>query len=56
VDLFFDKVLVMAEDPDVRRNRLQLLISLDQLFTEDADLSQIEKSNVDAPTSAPAIR
>ncbi|MGA2074666.1 MAG: glycine--tRNA ligase subunit beta [Terriglobia bacterium] len=52
VDLFFDKVLVMAEDPEVRRNRLQLLIALDRLFTEDADLSQIEKANVDAPTSA----
>jgi glycyl-tRNA synthetase beta chain len=51
VDAFFDKVLVMAEDPDVRRNRLQLLFSLDRLFTEDADLSQIEKPNVDATTS-----
>ncbi|MGD0127908.1 MAG: glycine--tRNA ligase subunit beta [Terriglobia bacterium] len=53
VDLFFDKVLVMADDPEVRRNRLQLLIALDRLFTEDADLSQIEKANVDAPTSQP---
>jgi len=53
VDLFFDKVLVMAEDPEVRRNRLQLLMALDSLFTEDADLSQIEKANVDAPTSEP---
>jgi glycyl-tRNA synthetase beta subunit len=40
----------MAEDPEVRRNRLQLLIALDRLFTEDADLSLIEKANVDAPT------
>ena len=54
VDLFFDKVLVMAEDPEVRRNRLQLLIALDGLFTEDADLSLIEKANVDAPTSPSA--
>jgi glycyl-tRNA synthetase beta chain len=52
VDVFFDKVLVMAEDPNVRRNRLQLLFALDRLFTEDADLSQIEKPNVDASTSA----
>jgi len=52
VDDFFDKVLVMAEDPQVRRNRLQLLFALDGLFTEDADLSQIEKPNVDASTSA----
>jgi glycyl-tRNA synthetase beta chain len=50
VDDFFDKVLVMAEDPEVRRNRLQLLFTLDGLFTEDADLSQIEKPNVDAST------
>ena len=52
VDAFFDKVLVMAEDPDVRRNRLQLLFALDRLFTEDADLSQIERPNVDASTLA----
>jgi glycyl-tRNA synthetase beta chain len=50
VDHFFDTVLVMAEDPEVRRNRLQLLIALDRLFTEDADLSLIEKANVDAST------
>jgi glycyl-tRNA synthetase beta chain len=50
VDTFFDKVLVMAEDPDVRRNRLQLLFALDRLFTEDADLSEIEKPHVDAST------
>jgi glycyl-tRNA synthetase beta chain len=50
VDTFFDKVLVMAEDPELRRNRLQLLVALDQLFTEDADLSEIEQSNVDAST------
>ncbi len=59
VDLFFDKVLVMAEDPEVRRNRLQLLVTLDRLFTEDADLSEIEKPNVDASTlgkSAPTAR
>jgi len=56
VDLFFDKVLVMAEDPEVRRNRLQLLIALDRLFTEDADLSLIEKPHVDASTSVPATQ
>jgi glycyl-tRNA synthetase beta chain len=51
VDVFFDNVLVMAGDPDVRRNRLQLLFTLDRLFTEDADLSEIEGPNVDASTS-----
>jgi glycyl-tRNA synthetase beta chain len=45
VDAFFDKVLVLAEDPAVRRNRLHLLFALDRLFTEDADLSQIEKAS-----------
>jgi glycyl-tRNA synthetase beta chain len=51
LDAFFDNVLVMAEDPGVRRNRLQLLLTLDRLFTEDADLSKIERPNVDASTS-----
>jgi glycyl-tRNA synthetase beta chain len=46
VDVFFDKVLVMAEDPDMRRNRLKLLFTLDHLFREDADLSEIEKPTV----------
>jgi glycyl-tRNA synthetase beta chain len=42
VDLFFDKVLVMADDKEVRQNRLRLLSRLDELFTSIADLSQIE--------------
>ena len=53
VDLFFDRILVMAEDPEIRRNRLQLLLELDRLFREDADLSEIEApqvSDVDTPT------
>ncbi|MDE2882476.1 MAG: glycine--tRNA ligase subunit beta [Acidobacteriota bacterium] len=41
---FFDKVLVMAEDDDVRENRLALLARLDALFSEVGDLSQIEAS------------
>ena len=39
---FFDNVLVMAEDPAVRANRLALLARLDALFSEVGDLSQIE--------------
>ncbi len=39
---FFDDVLVMAEDPAVRANRLALLARLDALFSEVGDLSQIE--------------
>ena len=44
VDAFFDDVLVMAEDPAVRANRLALLARLDALFSEVGDLSQIEAS------------
>jgi glycyl-tRNA synthetase beta chain len=46
VDLFFDKVLVMAEDKGVRQNRLRLLGRLDQLFSSIADLAQIESSTL----------
>jgi glycyl-tRNA synthetase beta chain len=52
VDLFFDKVLVNAADPDVRRNRLTLL---DQLLHESsaiADFSEIVAT--DAPAQADA--
>lgn len=41
VDLFFDKVLVMADDPVVRANRLALLRELADLFLGIADISQI---------------
>ena len=41
VDAFFDKVLVMAQDPAVRSNRLALLNQLAKLFLSLADISQI---------------
>lgn len=41
---FFDDVLVMAEDPAVRANRLALLARLDALFRGVGDLSQIESA------------
>lgn len=41
VDSFFDEVLVMAKEPHLRENRLALLNSLDLLFTQVADLSEI---------------
>ena len=46
VDLFFDKVLVNAPDPEVRRNRLTLLHNLLTEFSTIADFSEIvtEKS------------
>src|SRR6202008_3920325 len=41
VDFFFDKVLVMAEEADVRRNRLALLGSLLKEFSTIADFSEL---------------
>ncbi len=41
VDSFFDKVLVMAEDHAIRKNRLDLLARLSRLFLTVADISQI---------------
>ena len=41
VDLFFDKVLVNAPDPEIRRNRLTLLRSLLAEFSTIADFSEI---------------
>jgi glycyl-tRNA synthetase beta chain len=39
VDAFFDAVMVMDEDPDLRANRLALLSRLKSLFDRIADLS-----------------
>lgn len=39
VDAFFDQVMVMADDPRLRDNRLALLSRLHGLFTRVADLS-----------------
>jgi len=41
VDRFFDKVMVMVEDADVRANRLGLLLRLRGLFLQFADLSRL---------------
>ncbi len=41
VDRFFDEVLVMAEDEEVKRNRLALLVCQDRFFQEIADFSKI---------------
>lgn len=41
VDRFFDDVMVMAEDADVRANRLGLLLRLRGLFLQVADLSRL---------------
>jgi glycyl-tRNA synthetase beta chain len=42
VDEFFDRVLVMADDPAVRLNRLALLAQLRRLFLHTADLSRVQ--------------
>ncbi len=41
LDRFFEEVLVMAEDPAMRRNRLALLQSIASLFTQVGDFSEI---------------
>jgi len=42
VDRFFDAVMVMDENPELRRNRLALLSSLSGLFLRVADLSELQ--------------
>jgi len=44
VDAFFEKVLVMAEDAHLRRNRLALLLRISQTFLLMADFSKITTS------------
>jgi glycyl-tRNA synthetase beta chain len=44
VDAFFDKVMVMAEDANLRRNRLALLLRISQTFLLMADFSKITAS------------
>jgi glycyl-tRNA synthetase beta chain len=43
VDLFFDRVLVMVEDQNVRRNRLALLGGLLKEFSTIADFSELNQ-------------
>ena len=42
VDEFFDHVMVMAEDPRIRDNRLALLSTLVQQFRQVADFSRLQ--------------
>jgi glycyl-tRNA synthetase beta chain len=44
VDTFFEKVMVMAEDANLRRNRLALLLRISQTFLLMADFSKITTS------------
>ncbi len=38
---FFEAVMVMAEDPEVRRNRLALMADLDGLFLRLGDFLKV---------------
>jgi glycyl-tRNA synthetase beta chain len=42
VDTFFDKVMVMAEDRELRENRIRLLTEVGTLFNQVADFSKIQ--------------
>ncbi|CBL43589.1 Glycyl-tRNA synthetase beta chain [gamma proteobacterium HdN1] len=42
VDNFFEKVLVNAESPEVRTNRLNLLANLQELFLGIADIAELQ--------------
>lgn len=43
VDAFFDQVLVMSDDANLRRNRLALLRQLSDLFLHTADISCLQQ-------------
>ena len=42
VDRFFDTVMVMVDDPQVRQNRLALLSALSELFLRVAEISRLQ--------------
>ena len=42
IDQFFDSVMVMHDDPKIRRNRVALLGFVSRLFREVADLSKLQ--------------
>lgn len=42
IDDFFDNVMVMAEDPDLKNNRLLLLSKIQTLFNKVADISELQ--------------
>jgi len=41
VDTFFDQVMVMADEPQLRANRLALLKGLGELMNQVADISKL---------------
>lgn len=43
IDGFFDKVMVMAEDENIRNNRLALLSELREIFSHVADIAKLQE-------------
>jgi glycyl-tRNA synthetase beta chain len=52
LNTFFDRILVMAEEKPVRRNRLGLLQAIQKLLAEMADYSQVVVEGEKPPLSA----
>lgn len=48
VDRFFDAVMVMAEEPSLRANRLAILAAVERLFLRVADISLLQQPGSDA--------
>ena len=46
IDLFFDNVMVNCEDPSLKKNRLNLLSRLANLFYQGADISVLVKNKI----------
>lgn len=44
VDTFFDEVMVMADDPAIRQNRLNLLTALGELILQIGDISKLQEN------------
>jgi glycyl-tRNA synthetase beta chain len=42
VDQFFDQVMVMADEPELRANRIRILRALERLFLSVADISLLQ--------------
>jgi glycyl-tRNA synthetase beta chain len=42
VDDFFDNVMVLCDEPELKKNRLTLLSNLNSLFLEIADISKLQ--------------
>jgi glycyl-tRNA synthetase beta chain len=46
VDAFFEKVMVMAEDPAIRANRLSLMSVIQRVFRRIADFSELQDFSI----------